>query len=165
MPDLVFDACVLSNFTLPGAMEILRRLYEGRSFLTDHVYMEILRGIRSGRDNLTQVQNAIADGWLRKTRLRTSKEKANFEKLTESLGLGEASCIAAAQSRSLVFACDDLAARLEAEKQEILLTGTLGILTRAVSRKITDAREADGILRDMIHNGFFSPVKSIREIR
>jgi predicted nucleic acid-binding protein len=165
MPDLVFDACVLSNFTLPGAMEILRQLYAGRSYLSDHVYMEILRGIRSGRDNLTAIQNAIADGWLREIRLRTGRERANFERLTESLGLGESSCIAAAHSRGFVFACDDRAARREAEKQGILLTGTLGILMRAVSRKIIDARDADGILRDMIDNGYFSPVKSIREIR
>jgi len=165
MPDLLFDACVLSNFAPPGALKILRQLYGGRSFLTDHVSMEILRGIGSGRDHLDQIRNAITDGWLREIRLETSGEKANYEELTESLGLGEASCIAAARSRGLVFACDDLAARREAERQEIPLTGTLGILAQEVSRIVVDAREADRILGNMIKEGFFSPVKSIREIR
>jgi len=164
MPDLISDACVLSNFALPGAMEVLRQLYGGRSFLTDHVYMEILRGIRSGRDDLSQIHDAIADRWLRKTCLQTSGEKENFEKLTESLGLGEASSIAAAQSRGLVFASDDLAARREAERHGIRLTGTLGILMRAVSQTIIDMREADQILKNMIKGGFFSPVKSICEL-
>jgi len=127
--------------------------------------MEILRGMRSGHGGLAGIERAMSDGWLRETELQTSKEKALFNNLSESLGLGEASSIAVAHSRRMVFACDDLAARREAEKSGIFLTGTLGILKRAVVRKIVDAREADRILKDMVKNGFYSPVKSFREIR
>lgn len=165
MPDLVFDSSVLSNFALARALEIPKRLYAGRGFVTDHVRIEILRGVRSGHDALNLILEAVDAGWLREAVLQTAEAKANFERLSESLGLGEASCIAVAHSRELVFASDDLAARREAEKLGIPLTGTLGILKKAISTKIVDIRTADRILKDMIKKGFFSPVKSIFEIR
>lgn len=124
--------------------------------------MEILRGIRSGHDGLSGIQTAISDGWLEKTELKTIREKALFEKLTESLGLGEASGIAVAAGRGLVFASDDPAARREAEKEGILLTGTVGILKGYAGRGSLDVDEADRILRVMIRNGFYSPVRSLR---
>jgi len=165
MPDLVFDACVVSNFALTESLRLLQQAFGGRCFLTDHVYMEILRGIRSGHNRLAGISSAMSAGWLEKIELRSIREKAVFERLTESLGLGEAASIAVAASRRLVFACDDLVARREAEKIGVLLTGTLGILKGMVRRKIIAVREADRLLNEMIKNGFYSPIQSIRDIR
>ena len=155
MPDFIFDASVLSNFALTGSIDILRTQYSDRSFITDHIRMEILRGIRSGHDALDSILEATAEGWLKETALQTAEERSSFEKLSESLGLGESSCIAIAYSRGLIFACDDRTARREAERLGILLTGTLGILKKAVVRKVIDIRGGDALLNKM---------KSLREI-
>jgi len=63
-----------------------------------------------------------------------------------------------------VFASDDLVARKEAERSGVALTGTLGILKRALSQKIVENKDADQILKKMIKHGFFSPVRSLAEI-
>lgn len=94
----------------------------------------------------------------------SAEEKASFETLTYSLGLGEASCLAVAKFRGLVFACDDLLARREAVENGIVLAGTLGILKKTVGLKTVSLIEADRLLAKMRKSGFFSPVKSLREI-
>jgi predicted nucleic acid-binding protein len=81
-----------------------------------------------------------------------------------SLGWGEASSIAVAKVRGLIFACDDKVARREASLLGVRLTGTLGILKKALRKKILSLKEADQILNTMIAHGFYSPVRSIKEI-
>jgi hypothetical protein len=165
MPDLILDACVLSNFALSRSLEILRRLYPNRVRITNFVYAEILRGVQKGHHRLLDVKAGLKAGWLAETAIQTEEEKDAFERLAESLGLGEASSIAIAACRRLVFASDDLIARREAEKMGVPLTGTLGILKRAAAKKIVNVGKADKILREMIDEGFFAPVTSLKEIK
>jgi len=164
MPEIVFDTCVISNFALGGALGLLERLHQNKACITDVVSLEILRGIQSGHTQLEAVPKAVRAGWLRETPLRPGKEKELFETLSVSRGLGEASCLAVAKSRRFVLASDDQVARVEAVRLNIQLTGTLGILTRAVREGVCDARAADGHLAKMIDAGFFSPVRSLGEI-
>jgi predicted nucleic acid-binding protein len=165
MPDLILDACVLSNFAHSDSLGVLKELYAGHIYLTDFVDAEILRGIQKGHAPLLEVKSAIREGWLEKIVLRTIRENEDFERLSESLGLGEASSIAVAKHRRFVFASDDLVARKAAEQSGVILTGSLGILNRAVSRTIIETKDADRILKKMIEYGFFSPVRSVTEIR
>jgi predicted nucleic acid-binding protein len=44
------------------------------------------------------------------------------------------------------------------------LTGTIGILTKAVKTKIIDMKTADRHLKKMITFGFYSPIISIKDI-
>jgi predicted nucleic acid-binding protein len=101
---------------------------------------------------------------LREITLDSIEEKTLFEALCVSLGFGEASAIATAKSRGLVFACDDRAARREAVLLGVKLTGTIGILAKAVRRKLIKPKRADEILKRMITLGFYSPINSIREV-
>lgn len=78
--------------------------------------------------------------------------------------MGESSSIAVAKIRSFVFACDDRVARREAEFLGIRLTGTIGILIKAVRKRIMARKTADGTLNQMIKNGFYSTIKSINEV-
>jgi len=164
MPKVILDACVLSNFAYSRSLGILHRLYGGQLGLTNFVVAEVIRGIQRGHGFLLGVKTALKEGWIEEVAPRTSAEKDIFEKLSESLGLGEASAIAVALGRGLVFASDDFAARREAARLGVRLTGTLGILKRACVRGIVKRADADKRLRVMIDGGFFSPVKSISEI-
>lgn len=164
MPEIIFDCCVVSNFALSGSLFAIKAMYGNAAFITNFVSVEIMRGIQRGHANLKLIQEALKSGWLKEKELRANEEKALFESLSVSLGLGEASCIAVAKKRGLVFACDDRAARREASLLGIKLTGTLGILKKAIKRKIINLKKADPILKSMIEHGFHSPVSSLKEI-
>jgi len=164
MPDIIFDCCVLSNFALSDSLHVIKKLYANSSYVTSFVAAENLRGILGGHNKLVIVNGAFKEGWLKETALRGEKEKALFEMLSVSLGFGEASSIAIAKTRGYVFACDDRAARKEADLQHVRLTGTIGIIIKAVKKEVINSHEADVILNQMIAKGFYSPVKSIKDI-
>ena len=164
MPEILFDCCVLSNFALSDSFHIIKKLYADSSYVTNFVAAENLRGILGGHNKLVRVNEAIKEGWLKEIALKGEKEKALFETLSVSLGFGEASSIAIAKTRGYVFACDDRAARREADLLGVKLTGTIGIIIKAVKKKSLSSQEADVILNRMIANGFYSPVKSIKDI-
>ncbi len=161
MPEIVFDCCVLSNFALPGALGLIRELYPDSACITGFVAAEILRGIQAGHRDLAEIPEAVGAGWLKQTDLNSPEERELFASLSISLGSGEASSIAVAKCRSFRLASDDAAARREAHTLGIRLTGTIGILRRAVELRFCDLRTANRYLEKMVASGFYSPVKSL----
>lgn len=161
MPEILFDCCVVSNFALAGALDVLESLYSGRAAITEFVVAEIRRGIQAGHAELLDIRAAVQAGWLRDVSLGSSEEKRIFESLSVSLGLGEASSIAIAALRGWRFASDDKAARREAGALGIPLTGTLGILHRALECGLRDHESANKALKKMVERGFYSPVRSL----
>lgn len=164
MPEIIFDCCCLSNFALSDSLFILKNLYSSSAFVTEFVSAEIMRGIQRGHKDLAKIQDSLKQGWLKEVVLSTKEEKSLYETLSVSLGLGEASSIAVAKARGLFFACDDRTARREAGLLDVKLTGTLGILKKAVRNRIIRLKEGNLILADMIAKGFYSSVSSLREI-
>lgn len=163
-PEIILDCCVLSNFALSGSLAIIKSLYENAASITDFVSAEIMRGIQKGHADLEKNQEALRDGWLKETTLESKEEKDLFRSISVPLGLGEASSIAVAKVRGFVFACDDRTARREAQLMRIKLTGTLGILNKAVRMKVITLKNGDLILKRMTEHGFHSPVRSLKEI-
>ena len=164
MPEIIFDSCVLSNFALSDSLNIIKTLYANTSYITDFVSAENTRGILRGYNRLISIREAVRKGWLKEITLKSKEEKALFESLSVSMGIGEASSIAVAKTRGFVFACDDKVARKEASLLGVKLTGTIGILIRAVRKNIVNSKRADEILNRMIAYGFYSPVSSVEEI-
>lgn len=164
MPEVVFDACVLSNFALSDSFHIIRTLYKGAAFMTPFVNAEITKGIQARHELLREVKSAVKLGLIKEISLAGAEENSLFESLSRCLGSGEASSIAVAKRRGLTFASDDKVARREAARLGVKLTGTLRILKKAVLMKILTAKEADGILEKMTASGFYTPFKSIREV-
>lgn len=164
MPEIVFDCCVLSNFAFSRSLFILKSLYGNSAHITDFVSAEIMRGIQSGHSHLSLIQEAFGEGWLKENALRKKKEKPLFQSLSVSLGLGEASSIAVAKARGFLLACDDKTARREADFLGIKLTGTIGILKKAVRVKVIGLKDGDRILAEMKAHGYYSSVESLKEI-
>jgi len=164
MHEVIFDNCVLSNFALSNSLEILNKFYPGAAFITDFVAAENMKGIVQGHEGLAGIRQALIEGWLKEITLKGRAEKQLFDSLSVSLGLGEASSMAVARTRNYVFACDDRAARREADLLGIKLTGTIGILVKAARSKFISVRKADELLKAMLRNGFYSPVVSVREM-
>lgn len=165
MPEIIFDCSSLSSFALSDSLFILKNLYKDSAFITNLVSAEILTGIQQGHKNLREIQQALADGWLKEIGLKSAKEKSLYQTLSVSLGHGEASSIAVAKCRGFIFACDDRAARRESGLLSVKLTGTLGILKKAIRNQIINLEEGHRILTKMIKAGFYSPVKSLNEIK
>ena len=164
MPKVVFDCCVISNFALSGSLSIIRRMFSGKSCITNFVSAEISRGIQSGHGELASVKEALRDGWLKEIALETEDEKSLLDALSVSLGFGEASSIAVAKARGYLFASDDKVARQEANLLGITLTGTIGVLAKAVKKRIINTKTADSYLKKMTAHGFYSPITSIHEL-
>lgn len=165
MPEIVFDCCVLSNFAVSRSLPVIKRLYGNSAVVTDFVAAEIRRGYQGGHKHLRLILDALDEGWLEEISLRNKEERAIFRSLSVSLGLGEASSIAVAKARGFLFACDDRTARREAGLLGVKLTGTLGILKKAVRDHTVRLRDGDRILAEMKAGGYYSSIRSLREIR
>lgn len=164
MHEIILDCCCLSNFALSKSLFILKNLYSDSAFVIEFVSAEILRGIQRGHKDLAKIQDSLREGWLKEVVLSTKEEKSLYETISVSLGLSEASSIAVAKSRGFFFACDDRTARREAGFLDIKLTGTLGILKKAVRNRIIRLKDGNLILAEMIAKGFYSSVSSLKEI-
>lgn len=161
MPDVIFDTVVLSNFAKAGQLELLQKMYPATACCSGFVVAEVLRGLRQGHTDLELLAQLLADGWPRQDDLATPVERRHYASISVSLGDGESSCLALAAERGYVFACDDRLARSEAARLGILLTGTVGILIKAVRVGLIDLKKANQVLKLMITAGFYSPVKKI----
>jgi len=164
MHEIILDCCCLSNFALSKSLFILKNLYSNSAFVIEFVSAEILRGIQRGHKDLAKIQDSLREGWLKEIVLSTKKEKSLYETISVSLGLSEVSSIAVAKSRGFFFACDDRTARRETGFLDIKLTGTLGILKKAVRNRIIRLKDGNLILAEMIAKGFYSSVSSLKEI-
>jgi len=164
MPEIVFDCCALSNFAFPRSLPVIKRMFGNSEVVTDFGMAEIRRGFQAGHEHLRLIQDALDEGWLEEASLLKKEERAVFRSLSVSLGLGEASSIAVAKVRGLLFACDDRTARREAGLLGVELTGTLGILKRAVRDHAIGLKDGDRILAGMKAGGYYSMLRSLREI-
>ena len=164
MPEIVLDCCVVSNFAFSDSLSLLRALYRGEAVMTSFVEAEVIRGIQAGHLELARIRDAVRSGWLTAIGLAPPEESSLFERLSVSLGLGEASSIALAKTRGLVLACDDRAARREAGLIGVKLTGTIGIFKRAVRQRLVSLGDGDRRLEAMRAHGYYASVKSLRDI-
>jgi predicted nucleic acid-binding protein len=168
---IIFDNTVLSNFALAQVFYILQRLYTGRAFIGKAVQREIQAGIDSAstytnlqnRTKLQEINQALAEGWLqRASDVVNPNDDAVELRLTieysQRFGAGESEAMAIALNRNWIFASDDGNARKFAQERGIRLTGTLGILIKAVKNKILCLSLADAIHAQMIDEGYRSPL-------
>ena len=84
----------------------------------------------------------LGDGFRYWSRTRLLNTRLQSE-LDQFLDPGEASCLALAISRRMTLVTDDLAARRLAEKREVSLSGTLGILIALVRHNAFSLKEAN----------------------
>jgi predicted nucleic acid-binding protein len=164
MPRVV-DNTVLSNFCRIGRMDLLSALFD-KVYVTYEVREEVLRGLEEGYSFLEQAAKEIKAGsvvWLELTGFESSAEEEAFRKFTETLGYGEASCLALAQARGWLILTDDLRARRLARRLGVDVTGTLGILALLVEKGILDLADSDHLVQKMIAEGYRSPYGSLTE--
>jgi hypothetical protein len=94
----------------------------------------------------------------------TEEETVLAASFSTRLGGGERSCLAVAVYRQGLLATDDLDARRIAQKQNVPLTGTIGILIMCVRRGYLSREEANGLLAEMIALGYYSPIDNLDQL-
>ena len=170
---IIFDHTVLSIFAVFMVMDILDHLYKGRAFISQVVWNAIkAEGDVSVQDSLEHsriifqaVNQALSEGWLQVP----NKNVKPGEKVTELplvlefcqyFGRGMSESMALAYCCNWVLASDDLKAKEFAKTKGILVTGTLGIISKARSLKIIDSDEANEISRHLFEKGYCFPTRA-----
>lgn len=137
---LVSDTGPLSYFVAGRVFHVLRDLFAGRLYIPPTVVSES-RGA-------TEVGNAVAaalrGGWLLETQL-SPDELALALGIGERYGVdqGEAEAIALASSRAWVLVCNEKPGRTAALDMGLKVTGSMGILYKAVELGVLAPQQAD----------------------
>ncbi|BAY80433.1 hypothetical protein NIES25_69210 (plasmid) [Nostoc linckia NIES-25] len=164
---IIFDNTVLSNFTPAQILHVLRRLYEGRAFVGRAVRREIQVGTANpynsaclhSRAKLQAVNQAFQEGWMRSPDDEVNPKDEVVElrlsmEYRKDFSPGASEAMAIARNRNWVFASDDGTAKRFARERGIRVTGTLGILAKAVKSNILCSSVANNIQAQLIAEGY-----------
>ncbi|HQY94333.1 MAG: hypothetical protein WAU00_10835 [Caldilinea sp.] len=154
----LLDNTVISNFSFIRRPDFVRLALGDAVATVQAAFDEYNRGVHLNR------LPACDWNWLPILEL-TADEASLMARFASELGLGEASCIACAVSRSLRIFTDDRDARRAALELHVPVSGTLGMLLLLVDAGILSTDEADRYLSQMIASGYRSPLKSLTELR
>lgn len=164
--DYIVDTTVLSNFAAIGQLDLLRQLF-GVVHLSTEVYAEIRAGLEEGYRFYGAVIGVVhpltSEGWLRLVGMRDG-EFSLFAEAPSRLHAGEAASLAIARARGWLLLTDDRAARAEARRIGVTISGTLGCLLLAVERHQCRVEQANEWLREMISQGYRSPVADLNAL-
>jgi len=146
------NATVLSNFAAVGRLDLLRDTI-GPLYLPTEVYDEILAGQLAGYafyDGFEQHVAPLApQGWLHLVSM-TDEEWQLLATLPAHLHRGESACLCIARQRGWGLLTDDWAARRQAKRWGVPLSGTVGVLLLAVQDGRLTLEEGNALLRHMI---------------
>lgn len=159
----VIDTTDLFNLGRTNSLWILQDALVDPKIVTTSAYAEILYP----ESVVQQIRQALSDGWIELYDASANAEVVAGESIycrLSRLGAGEFASLAACIAHGWSFASDDLDARRAATSISVPLTGTVGILLRAVQRDIVSLAAADTMLDLMIAAGYYAPVARISDI-
>lgn len=164
--NVILNTTILSNFARVGRLDLLQLVF-GKVYISTDVYAEVQDGLAEGYDFYSALEEIIrapeSRRWVHLTAL-TDQELGRFTDILGALHRGEASSIAIAATRGWAFLTDDALARRTARKLKITISGTLGILVRAVKDGHLTLDEGNALLSQMIDAGYYSPYDNLTEL-
>ena len=156
MTEAVVDNTLLSNFAHIQQPKLLATAFD-QPVTVPAVMDELEVGVQIARIP------SVDWSWLPIIEL-TDDERMMAERLNQTLGRGEAACIALAISRQWIVLTDDRDARRAAQEAGLIVSGTLGALMNLVRGSTLSLAEADEFLATMKRRGYRSPVNSLTEL-
>lgn len=151
------DNTVLSNFSLVQQPDLIQQALGDKVATTESVWAELQAGMGIGR------LPAQDWSWLAILSLEEI-EQPLYQRLTQRLNIGEASCLALAITRGYRIFTDDRDARKVAVEWRVPVSGTLGLLMHLVDLDILSVEEGDALLAQMIASGYYTPVTSLEAL-
>lgn len=151
----VLNTTVLSNFAHVAHVDLLLNL--PRLVTVDAVRMEL----EEGSDTHPYLERAVAILGEQIPVVTPSQSTEQVEaELLEELDPGEAQALAVAEATGGMLVTDDGDARATAERRDIKITGSIGLLVRFVDDGHISAATADEYLKRWIDEaGFRSPAR------
>ena len=156
MTEAVVDNTLLSNFAHIQQPKLLESAFD-QTVTVRAVMDELEVGVQTTRIP------SVDWSWLPVIEL-TDDERVMAEHLNQTLGRGEAACIALAKSRQWIMLTDDRDARRAARETGLMVSGTLGALMNLVRVNVLSLAEADKFLATMKRSGYRCPVNSLSEL-
>lgn len=156
MTAAVIDNTLLSNFAHIQQPNLLAAAFN-QPVTVRAVMDELEVGVRTARIPPVDWR------WLPIIEL-TDDERLMAERLNQTLGRGEAACIALAKSRQWMVLTDDRDARRISKELGFIVSGTLGALMNLVRNSVLSLAEADKLLETMKQNGYRCPISSLSEL-
>lgn len=153
----LLDNSVISNFALVERIGLLKEYLQGKLAVPEEVKKEFLMGVDKDIISKTDIS------WL-KTLEKTEDEDRLFERFSYRLGRGESACLAIAISRKCKLFTDDIDARNTAQRFEVPVSGTIGLLTYLISKGYITLEEGNKILKEMIDKGYYAPIEVLDDI-
>jgi predicted nucleic acid-binding protein len=147
MTEAVVDNTLLSNFAHIQQPKLLAAAFD-QPVTARAVLDELEVGVQIARIP------CVDWSWLRVIEL------TDDERLNQTLGRGEAACIALAKSRQWIILTDDRAAR----EAGLIVSGTLGALMNLVRANALSLAEAYKFLATMKLSGYRCPVSLLTEL-
>ena len=152
---LIADTTVISNFSLIARLDLLDEIKS--LCTTEEVWCELDVAMRRAVLKIDRAE-------LRAKVLKMDKdEMESFHRLSARFGRGEASFLAIALHRNAGILTDDLDARRFAQRGDIPVSGSIGILVKCVTGGNLSLEQGNALLSRMIQKGFFSPVDSLNQ--
>lgn len=160
---IISNTTVLSNFAALGRLDLIRQLF-GALYIPTEVYEEIQDGLTEGYQFYAGIEQQTyplaEDGWLHLTSM-ADDELRLFGAMPAGLHRGEAACLAIARQRGWLLLSDDRAARAEAARQGVRVSGSIGCLVRAVERGLVALEQGNAWLESLIALGYHSPIADL----
>ncbi|ASJ02116.1 DNA-binding protein [Thermococcus profundus] len=152
----VVDTTVISNFAKTESLDLMKAILGKDGVTTPQVVDEFKVGVKRGRYPNLEIPLKVLE--------LTEAERELYNLLNQSLGKGEASCIAIAKFRNGILLSDDYDARKKARLLGVKVSGTIGVLVLGVKRGIIELEDANNILNEMLKKGFYAPIKRLEEV-
>ncbi|MBS3737021.1 hypothetical protein KGY72_07630 [Candidatus Bipolaricaulota bacterium] len=156
-----FDSTVLINFGEIKAFNLLIDLYPERIVIAEEVRQDIFE--ESYRTEKV-LKKYLKEGSIDTLTLSSLAELSLYNEYSNKLDPGEAATIVAASRNNGIVATDDRdARRIARNKENLKITGSVGILLRSVSKNLKTVQEAEGLHSKMIEKAnYFSPINSLK---
>ena len=158
---LMTDTGPLCYHVTGGVFDSLRVMFSGRIYVSESALCEARRSQRVR----VEVEEALAKGWLRETYATPAELlEAAYLGLT-GLDSGESEALAIARIRGFVLLCNETRGRQVSREMGVPVTGTIGLLYKAVMTGVLTAEQADMAIAKMRDKGQFLPSGDFGEFR
>jgi len=159
---VITDASVIINLCHTAHIFLLGKTTTFEFVVTDEVIAEITEP-----DQQRTLTEALAAGALRRESISSPEELATFADLTQILGTGEAACLAVAEHRNWLVACDEKRVFLREARKRLgadRILNTAGLYVHWIRTGIVSVSEADAAKGILERHRFKLAFDSFRDV-
>ena len=138
---VITDASVIINLCHTGHILLLGRITKFEFVVTDEVIAEVTEP-----DQQRSLSEALIACALRRESISSPEELTTFAELTQILGTGEAACLAVAEHRKWLVACDEKRVFLREARKRLgadRILNTAGLYVHWIRAGVLSVGEAD----------------------